>query len=48
MLHARRSYEEVMDNIQDAIKLHVEDRLENGEDIQKSESVSLTLMEVSV
>ncbi len=41
-------YEEVMDNIQDAIKLHVEDRLENGEDIQQAESVSLTLMEVSV
>ncbi len=37
-----------MDNIQDAIKLHVEDRLENEEDIQQSESVSLTLMEVSV
>ncbi len=42
------SYEEVMENIQDAIKLHVEDRIENGEDIQQSESVSLTLMEVSV
>ncbi len=42
------SYEEVMENIKDAIKLHVEDRIENGEDIQQSESVSLTLMEVSV
>jgi predicted RNase H-like HicB family nuclease len=36
------SYEEVMENIRDAIKLHVEDRIENGEDIQQSESVSLT------
>jgi len=42
------SYEDVMDNIKDAIKLHVEDRIESGEDIQQSESVSLTLMEVSV
>ena len=41
------SYEEVMENIRDAIKLHVEDRIENGEDIQQSESVSLTLMEVA-
>ncbi len=42
------SYEEAMENIKDAIKLHVDDRIENGEDIQQSESVSLTLMEVSV
>ncbi len=42
------SYEEVMENIKDAIKLHVEDRIECDEDIQQSESVSLTLMEVSV
>jgi len=42
------SYEEVMENIKDAIRLHVEDRIENGEEIQQSESVSLTLMEVAV
>ncbi len=42
------SYEETMENIRDAIKLHVEDRIENGEEIQQSESVSLTLMEVAV
>ncbi len=42
------SYEEVMENIKDAIKLHLDDRIENGEDVQQSESVSLTLMEVSV
>lgn len=35
------SYEEAMENIRDTIKLHVEDRIENGEDIQQSESVSL-------
>jgi predicted RNase H-like HicB family nuclease len=27
------TYEEVLDNIKDAIHLHVEDRLESGEDI---------------
>lgn len=42
------SYEEVMENIKDAIRLHVEDRIENGKDIQQSESVSLTLLEVAV
>lgn len=42
------SYEEAMENIRDAIRLHVEDRIENGEEIQQSESVSLTLMEVAV
>jgi predicted RNase H-like HicB family nuclease len=42
------SYEEVMAEIKDVIKLHIEDIIESGEDIQQSESVSLTLMEVSV
>ena len=42
------SYEEVMENIKDAIRLHVEDRIENGEDLHQSESVSLTLMEVAI
>ncbi len=42
------SYEEVIDNIQDATKLYVEDRLENGEDILQAEYVILTMMEVSV
>lgn len=42
------SYEEAMENIRDAIRLHVEDRIEDGEEIQQSESVSLTLMEVAV
>ena len=36
------TYEEVLDNIKDAIHLHVEDRLESGEDIPQAESVSLT------
>jgi predicted RNase H-like HicB family nuclease len=42
------SYEEVMENIKDAIRLHIEDRIESGEEIPQTESVSLTLMEVAV
>ncbi len=42
------TYEEVLQNIKDAIRLHIEDRIGSGEDIPQSESVSLTLMEVAV
>ncbi len=42
------SYEEVLENIKDAIRLHIEDRIESGEEILQTESVSLTLMEVAV
>jgi len=42
------SYEEVLGNIKDAIRLHIEDRTENGEEIPQIESVSLTVMEVAV
>ncbi len=42
------SYEEVMENVRDAIRLHLQDRIENGEDIPTFESVSLTSLEVSV
>ncbi len=42
------TYEEVIENIKDAIHLHVEDRIESGEEIPQTESVSLTLMEVAV
>jgi predicted RNase H-like HicB family nuclease len=42
------SYEEVLDNIRDAIRLHVEDRIEAGEEIPQSDSVSLTSLEVAV
>ncbi len=42
------TYEEVLENIKDAIRLHIEDRVESGEEIPQSESVSLTLMEVAV
>ncbi len=43
------SYEEALENIKDAIRLlHIEDRLENKEDIPLIESISLTSLEVAV
>jgi len=42
------TYEEVLENIKDAVHLHVEDRIENGEEIPQSESISLTIMEVAL
>jgi len=42
------TYEETLENIKDAIRLHLEDRIEEGEEITQPESVSLTSMEVSV
>ena len=41
------TFEEVMENIRDAIKLHVEDRLANNEPIATSEMVSLSSIEVT-
>ena len=42
------TYEEVLENIKDAIRLHVEDRLENKEEIPQPESISLTSLELAV
>ncbi len=42
------SYEDVMENLRDAILLHLEDRIENGEEIPTVESITLTSLEVSV
>lgn len=42
------TYEEVLDNIRDAIRLHLLDRKESGEDIRTVESVTLTSLEVAV
>ncbi|MEO7659473.1 MAG: type II toxin-antitoxin system HicB family antitoxin [Pyrinomonadaceae bacterium] len=39
--------EEVISNIKDAISLHIEDRLESGEDIRQTQDVSLTMMELA-
>lgn len=42
------TYEEVLRNIKDAIRLHLEDRLECKEEIPQPESVSLTSLEIAV
>ena len=42
------SYEEALKNIEDAIRLYIEDRIENKEDIPLIDSVSLTSLEVAV
>ncbi len=42
------SYEEAVENIKDAIRLHVEDRLAGGEEIPEHVSVSLSMVEVAV
>jgi predicted RNase H-like HicB family nuclease len=42
------TYEEALANVKDAIHLHVEDRLEAGEEIPQPESVSLTSLDVAV
>jgi predicted RNase H-like HicB family nuclease len=41
------SYEEILENIRDAISLHIEDRLSNGEELPKIGQISLTSVEVS-
>ena len=42
------SYEEALENIKDAIRLHIEDRIKEGETIPIVESISLTSLEVAV
>ena len=42
------SYEEVLENIRDAILLHLEDRIAIGEAIPKFDQMSLTTVEVEV
>lgn len=42
------TYEEVIENIRDAIALHVEDRVESGEEISQPQAVSMTMMELAV
>lgn len=42
------TYEEALENMKDAVHLHVEERLAAGEDIPQAESVSLTALEVAV
>ena len=42
------TYEETLANIRDVLRLHIEDRLESGEEIPQDVSVSLTSLEVTV
>jgi len=48
MLYSRDTYKEALENIKDAIQLHIEDRIEDGEEILLPESVSLTSLEAAV
>jgi len=38
------SYEETLENIRDAIYLHIDDRMKIGEDIHHTEAISLTFL----
>jgi predicted RNase H-like HicB family nuclease len=42
------TYEEAVENIKDAIRLHIEDRLADGEEVPERVTVSLSTVEVSV
>jgi predicted RNase H-like HicB family nuclease len=42
------SYEEAIENIQDAVRLHIADRLASGELIPSADMVSLATLEVKV
>ncbi len=42
------TYEEALENVEDAISLHVKDILEAGEELPEVEFVSLTSLEVTV
>jgi len=42
------TYEQVLKNIEDAIMLHVVDRIENGESLPTAKVVSLSTVEVAV
>ncbi len=42
------TYEEAVANIKDAIRLHIEDRLAEGQEIPEPASISLSTVEVAV
>ena len=42
------TYEEALENIYDAVRLHIADRLADGEEIPESRSVSLSTIEIAV
>jgi len=41
------TYEEAVENIKDAIRLHIEDRLAGGEEIPEHTTVSLSTVEIA-
>ena len=42
------TFEEARTNLVDAIRLHIEDRLADGEEVRPVESVNLTSVEIAV
>jgi predicted RNase H-like HicB family nuclease len=42
------TYEEAVENIKDAIRLHLDDRIADGEEIPERVSVSLSTVEIAV
>lgn len=42
------TYEEAIENIKDAIRLHIEDHLASGEEVPEHVSVSLSTVEVAI
>lgn len=42
------TYEEALENIRDAIRLHLEDRISAEEDLPETKSISLSTIEVAV
>jgi predicted RNase H-like HicB family nuclease len=42
------SYEEAVENIKDAIRLHIEDRIADGEEMPRNVIVSLSTVEITV
>jgi predicted RNase H-like HicB family nuclease len=42
------TFEETVENLREVIALHVEDRLECGEEIPRSDSVSLMTLDIAV
>lgn len=43
-----QTYEEAIENIKDAIRLHLEDREGDKQTVPKTESISVTTLEISV
>jgi predicted RNase H-like HicB family nuclease len=42
------TYEEALANVKDAIALHIQDRLENGESVTRPEILNIATVEVAV